>query len=161
LTIIENSLAASIFTTAAEAGWAWHSAAITGDILCVLLFIMVICSLQCIRQRSGCYQLFRYTHLLFWPIFILLVIHARDFWKWVIGPMTLFFLEKIYLCRRYFPGNGRTRLISVIIEDPNVMTFIIERPKNFHYHVGEYVNICLPNIGKFRFLIDGNLNLKF
>jgi hypothetical protein len=137
-----------MFTTAAEIGWVSQSATITGCILFVLLILMVICSLQCIRQRSGCYQLFRYTHYLFWPIFILLVIHSPNFWKWAIGPMTLLFIEKIYLFKRHIPKYGRTRLISIRIEDDHVLSLIIERPVNFNFHVGEYINICLPNISK-------------
>ncbi|CAF1301842.1 unnamed protein product [Adineta steineri] len=135
-----------MFTTAAEIGWVSHSATITGVILFVLLIIMVICSFQCIRQRSGCYQLFRYTHYLFWPIFILLVLHAPNFWKWAIGPMVLFCFEKIYLFKRYLPKYGRTKLISIRIEDEHVLSLMIEKPSNFNFHVGEYINICLPNI---------------
>ncbi|CAF1039072.1 unnamed protein product [Adineta steineri] len=137
-----------MFTTTAELGWVHYSAPITGVILWLLLIVMIICSLQCIRQRSGCYQLFRYTHYLFWPIFILLVIHAQNFWKWSIGPMTLFCLEKVYLLKRHLPQYGRTRLISVRIEDDHVLSLIIERPVNFNFHVGEYINICLPNISQ-------------
>jgi uncharacterized membrane protein YtjA (UPF0391 family) len=97
---LDHSWFSSIFTTAGNLGWVGHSATITGDILFVLLLIMFICSLHYIRQRSGCYELFRYTHDLFWLIFILLIIHSKDFWKWSIGPMSLLFLEKIYLFKR-------------------------------------------------------------
>jgi len=141
-----------MFTTAGGIGWVSNSATITGDILFVLLILMFICSLQCIRQRSGCYQLFRYTHYLFWPIFILLIIHAETFWKWAIGPMCLLFFEKIYLLKRHLPKYGRTRLMSVRIEDEHVLSLIIERPINFNFRIGEYINICLPNISKFYFL---------
>jgi len=110
---------------------------------------MFIFSLQCIRGRAGFSQAFYYTHLLFWPIFILLIIHAKDFWKWTIVPMLLFVIEKIYLLRRYVPKYGRTHLISVQIEDDEVLTLIIERPKHFPFHTGDYVNICFPNIGKY------------
>jgi uncharacterized membrane protein YtjA (UPF0391 family) len=149
----QHSWFSSMFTTAAKFGWVGNSATITGDILFVFLLIMFICSLQCIRQRSGFYQLFRYTHYLFWPLFILLIIHAKDFWKWAIGPMFLLVFEKIYLfSRRHLSKYGRTRLISVRIEDEHVLSLIIERPVNFNFHIGEYINICLPKIGKFYFL---------
>jgi hypothetical protein len=111
--------------------------------------IMIIFSLQCIRQRPGFYQLFYYTHLLFWPIIVLLIIHAKDFWKWTIGPMSLFIIEKTYLLKRYLSKTGRTRLISVRIEDDKVLALIIERPEHFPFHTGDYVNICFPNIGKY------------
>jgi hypothetical protein len=138
-----------MFTTSAGIGWIGHLAPITGDILVVLLMIMFIFSLQCIRQRSGFYRLFHYTHLLFWPMFILLVIHAQNFWKWAIGPRLLLFLEKIYLLKRYSAKYGRTRLLLVRIEDKNVLTLIIERPKCFTFYTGDYINICFPNIGKY------------
>ncbi len=144
-----HSWAESMFTTAAEIGWVQYSAPITGDILVVLLIIIFIFALQCIRQRPGFYRLFHYTHLLFWPIYILLVIHAKDFWKWSVGPMSLFVLEKIYLLKRYLRKHGRTRLIAVRIEDENVITLVIEKPEHFTFRPGEYINICLPNIGKF------------
>ncbi|CAF1624372.1 unnamed protein product [Rotaria magnacalcarata] len=83
---------------------------------------MFIFSLQCVRQRSGFYQLFRYSHYLFWPIFILLVIHVS---------------RKIYLLKRHLPKYGRTRLISVRTEDEHVLSLIIERPNNFSFHIGE------------------------
>jgi hypothetical protein len=145
---IAHSWAESMFTTAAEMGWVHNSAPITGDILVLLLIIMFIFSLQCIRQRPGFYRVFYYTHFLFWPIFILLVIHAKEFWKWAVGPMSLFILEKIYLLKRHLPNYGRTRLKLARIEDANVITLIIERPKYFAFRTGEYINVCLPNIGK-------------
>lgn len=86
-------------------------------------------------------------------MFTLLVIHSEDFWKWIVGPMSLFILEKIYLLRRHLPNYGRTHLISVRIEDNDVVTLNIERPKNFKFRTGEYINICLPNVCKFLVII--------
>lgn len=135
-----------MFTTEAQLGWVAHSAPITGVILVFLLTIMFIFSLQWIRQRSGFFQLFQYTHYLFWPIFILLVIHAEHFWKWAIGPMIILFIEKIYMLKRLSRSYGRTRLLSVRLEDKNVITLFIQRPNNFRFSVGEYINISLPVI---------------
>ncbi|CAF3557982.1 unnamed protein product [Adineta steineri] len=143
-----NSWSQSMFTTAAGIGWVAHSATITGDILFLLLLIMFICSLQFIRQRTGFYLLFQYTHYLFWPMFILLIIHAPSFWKWAIGPTTLLFFEKIYLLKRYLPKHGRTKLKSVRIENDNILTLVIERPQRFKFRTGNYINICFPKIAK-------------
>ena len=137
-----------MFTTAAKIGWVGHAAPITGDILFVILVVMFVCSMQIVRQRSGWFQLFRYTHLLFWPMFVLLVIHTKHFWKWAIGPMTLFVLEKIYLFKRHIPKYGRTRLLSVRFEDKDVISLTIERPKHFRFRIGGYINICFPRLGK-------------
>ncbi len=114
-----------MFTTGARIGWVENSAPLSGDVLFLLLLIMFICSLQCIRQRFAFYR-FYYTHMLFWPIFILLIIHAKQCWQWTVGSMSLLIIEKIYLLKRHLPNYGRTRLISVCIEDKNVLTLNIE-----------------------------------
>ncbi|CAF0809892.1 unnamed protein product [Adineta steineri] len=57
-----------------------------------------------------------------WPIFILLVLHAPNFWKWAIGPMVLFCFEKIYLFKRHLPKYGCTKLISIRIQDKHPFT---------------------------------------
>lgn len=145
---LEYSFASSMFTTAREQGWVMGSAPITGVILLVLFAIMLICTIQRIRQRPGCYKLFFYSHLLFWPIFILLVIHSREFWKWVCGPMFLFLCEKLYTFKRYLVRNGRTQLTSVKIESDFAISFMIKRPPRFNFNTGDYVNICFPGIGK-------------
>ena len=145
---IEHSFLASMFTTARGQGWIMGSAPITGVILLVVFAVMFICALQCVRHRAGCYKLFFYTHLLFWPIFVLLVIHSREFWKWVVGPTFLFLCEKLYTLKRYLASNGRTRLISVKIEDEFTFSLTIKRPPRFNFRTGDYVNICFPGIGR-------------
>ncbi|CAF1496697.1 unnamed protein product [Adineta steineri] len=60
--------------------------------------------------------------------------------------MVLFCFEKIYLLKRHLPKYGLTKLISVRIEDEHVLSLMIEKLSNFNFHVGEYINICLPNI---------------
>ncbi|CAF1364557.1 unnamed protein product [Adineta steineri] len=42
--------------------------------------------------------------------------------------------------------DGRTELISIRIEDAHALSFMIEKPSNFNFHVGEYINICLTCI---------------
>ncbi|CAF4579545.1 unnamed protein product [Rotaria sp. Silwood1] len=135
-----------MFTTIQQQGWISGLAPITGNILLVLLIIMVICALQCIRQREKFFMLFRISHLLFWPMFILLIIHSEDFWIWACGPMFLFLCEKIYLLKRYLPQKGRTHLKRITIEDDNTISFIIVRPPYFNFNTGDYVNICFPRI---------------
>lgn len=143
-----QSWAALMFTTASGLGWVAGSAPITGVILVVILSVMFTFSVQPVRQRPGFHTAFRYTHLLYWFIFILLIIHAPHFWKWSIGPMSIFCVEKLYLLKRYISGYGRTRIVSVRLETENILTIFIKRPNHFEFHVGDYVNICLPNLSE-------------
>lgn len=144
----KHSWGTSMFTTATGLGWVHGSATITGVILFVLFIPLFIFSLQVIRQRPGYHTIFYFTHLLLWPIFILLIIHAETFWKWSIGPMSIFLIEKLYLLKRYWSKYGRTHIKSVRLEDERVITLYIKRPNNFRFRIGEYINICLPKISK-------------
>lgn len=40
-------------------------------------------------------QVFYWTHLSYFPMWILLILHGPNFWKWLLVPGILFFLEKI------------------------------------------------------------------
>ncbi|CAF4235310.1 unnamed protein product [Rotaria sp. Silwood2] len=120
-----------MFTTHPKIGWIHGSASITGIILCVILGTMVVCSMRWVR-RAGHFQVFYWTHLLYCPFFVCLIIHASGFWKWVIAPLTVFALEKIYsILKRYSSSSGRTYLLYVTIERSNVISLTIYRPKNF------------------------------
>jgi predicted ferric reductase len=107
---------------------------------------MVICSLKFVR-RGGHFEVFYLTHLLYIVFYILLILHARNFWYWLIGPAFIFVLEKIcYLYKRYSTGNGKTLLHSAIIEQGNVVKLIIYRPSGFHFMPGDYVLLNIPQI---------------
>ena len=40
--------------------------------------------------------MFYFTHWLYVPFFILLVLHAAVFWKWFVGPLAIILLERVY-----------------------------------------------------------------
>lgn len=40
-------------------------------------------------------QVFYFTHLLYVPFWILLILHAPNFWKWFIVPGTVYLIEKM------------------------------------------------------------------
>ena len=72
----------------------WSAAGLTGDLLYAILIILVVCSLPCVR-RKGFFEIFYWTHNLFFPWFILLILHATHFWIWFILPAVLYILERI------------------------------------------------------------------
>lgn len=39
-------------------------------------------------------QVFYWTHLSYLPMWVLLILHGPNFWKWLLVPGLLFFLEK-------------------------------------------------------------------
>ena len=100
---------------------------VSGVVLDVILFIMVICSLPYIRRNGyfqvsllirnvevriitshACrihettmipiqlFQVFYWTHLLYWVFWIFLILHAKKFIAFFAVPGLIFIIEKIY-----------------------------------------------------------------
>ena len=62
------------------------------------------------------------------------------------------FLEKLYsYYTRYSSHKGRTYLNSVTIEQSNVISLNIHRPKNFSFRPGDYITISLPRVALYEF----------
>ncbi|CAF1196565.1 unnamed protein product [Adineta ricciae] len=149
--LTDHSWGTYMFATRPNLGWVGGLAPLTGVILCIILAVIVICSMQWIR-RGGHFQIFYWTHLLYFPFFILLILHAGNFWKWIVGPLSLFLLEKTYsILTRYSVRSGRTYLHSATIEQSNVISLNIHRPKNFTFQPGDYISINLPRVALYEF----------
>ena len=96
--LTDHSWATFMFTTKPDVGWVGGFAPLSGVILCIILAIIVICSMQWIR-RGGHFQVFYWTHLLYLPFFILLILHAENFW--------VNFIPKKFLLEKFdFFRNG-------------------------------------------------------
>jgi predicted ferric reductase len=134
-----------MFTVQTSLGWLGITP-LLGIFLSIILGVMVICSLKFVR-RGGHFEVFYLTHLLYIVFYILLILHARNFWHWLIGPAFIFVLEKIcYLYKCYSTGKGKTLLHSAIIEQGKVVKLIIYRPSGFHFMPGDYVLLNIPQI---------------
>ena len=68
----------------------------TGVVLIVVLTIMFVCSLPFVR-RSGHFEYFYFSHLLYSVYFVAIILHAQHVWKWICVPLGLFLIEKLYL----------------------------------------------------------------
>ena len=67
----------------------------TGVALIIIVTIMVICSLPIVR-KSGHFEVFYFSHLLFSAYFVLLILHAPRPWYFMAVPLSLFFAELLY-----------------------------------------------------------------
>ncbi|XP_052268840.1 NADPH oxidase 5-like [Dreissena polymorpha] len=138
-----------LFTTVLGHGLVEGSAYITGWILMIILIVIVICSLPFVR-RSGHFEVFYWTHMLYVPFWILLIIHCDIFWMFIVGPGVIFLLEKVSRSKlikmvRY----GDTYIEGVNLLPSGVTHLVISRPTNFRYRPGDYVFIQIPEIAKF------------
>ena len=101
-------------------GWVYGTAGLTGVFLIIILLIIVMFSLKVVRKKGffevaillvygdtycsrfhyfhSCYylyQVFYWTHNLFIPWYILLILHGTHFWKWFLVPALVYIIERI------------------------------------------------------------------
>ncbi|XP_043844130.1 NADPH oxidase 5 [Dromiciops gliroides] len=135
-----------LLTTRPGIGWVHGTASLTGIVLQFLIFIMLVCSCSFVR-RSGHFEVFYWTHLSYISIWVLLIIHGPNFWKWLLVPGLLFFLEKVV-------GLVLSRMASLCIVEVSLLSskvthLVINRPSFFRYKPGDYVFLNIPAIAKY------------
>ncbi|XP_021366817.1 NADPH oxidase 5-like isoform X2 [Mizuhopecten yessoensis] len=138
-----------LLTTKAGIGFVGASAFITGWMLDVVLVIMVICSLPFVR-RSGHFEVFYWSHMLYIAFWVLLILHAPNFWKWFIAPGIIFMGEKFFRSKfvkrvRY----GTNHIQEVTILPSGVTQLVISKGDKFHYKPGDYCFIQIPCIAQY------------
>ncbi|PVD36334.1 hypothetical protein C0Q70_03313 [Pomacea canaliculata] len=138
-----------LFTLKAKVGWFYGFAPLSGVILDVILLIMFICSMEFVR-RSGCFEVFYWTHKLYIPFYVLNILHATNFWKWIVGPGAIFLIECLIRLKMFwYARQGDMRIQSVKLLPSGVTQLIITRPSSFNYKPGDYVFLNIPAIAKY------------
>ena len=95
------------------------------------------------------FQVFYWTHLLYIPFWILLIIHTPHFWIWFAAPGLIFVFEKIYRKYCQLTGYGTTYIKSAVVFPSRVTQLVIKKPNNFHYHPGDYVFVKIKSIASY------------
>uniref|UniRef100_A0A8C4L920 NADPH oxidase 5 n=1 Tax=Equus asinus asinus TaxID=83772 RepID=A0A8C4L920_EQUAS len=135
-----------LLTTRPGIGWVHGLASPTGVALLLLLLLMFACSSPCVR-RSGYFEVFYWTHLSYLAMWLLLILHGPNFWKWLLVPGILFFLEKAF-------GLTVSRMAALSIVEVNLLPskvthLLIKRPPLFHYRPGDYLYLNIPTIARY------------
>jgi NAD(P)H-flavin reductase len=91
---------------------------------------------------------FYFTHLLYIAFLTLLIFHAPEFWKWVIAPLVIFVLEKLYRTLASLLGYGKSYITQATVLASRVTMLKIKRPDGFKYEPGDWVFIRIPQIAK-------------
>ncbi|XP_052743214.1 NADPH oxidase 5 [Bicyclus anynana] len=117
----------------------------TGIALCVALFVLGVSSRPALR-KGGCFEVFYFAHLLYIPFWILLIIHAPNFWKWFIVPGTVYIIERIMRLAWMRSERGKTYIASGILLPSRVTHLVVKRPTQFDFHAGDYVFVNIPAI---------------
>ncbi|KAJ8958730.1 hypothetical protein NQ318_016458 [Aromia moschata] len=112
----------------------------TGFALLLILCVMCVCSQAFI---------FYYTHLMYVPFWILLILHAPNFWKWFILVGIAYGLERAYRSTFIVTERGKTYISSGLLLPSKVTHLVIKRPMQFDFHPGDYVFVNIPAIAKY------------
>jgi len=134
-----------IFTTRPGMFGMGGSANTSGVALMAIIIIMFICSQPFVR-RSGHFQVFYFTHMLYFAYFILLFFHAPDFWKWFLLPSIIWLIEVFYRSIGTLLGHGKTVVRSGTILPSKVTGLVIKRPARFNFNAGDMVFVKIPSV---------------
>ncbi|KRT82268.1 hypothetical protein AMK59_4019 [Oryctes borbonicus] len=120
----------------------------TGIVLVVILTVIFICSQPFVRRR-GSFEVFYWTHTLYIPFWILLILHCKNFWKWFILPGTIFAIERLIRFSWIKSGRGKTYITSGVLLSSKVVHLQIKKPIHFDFHPGDYVFVNIPKIAQY------------
>ena len=93
--------------------------------------------------RVDAFTLFYVTHFYYYAYIVLIILHARDFWKWIIGPGVFLICDRVYL---FFGHTYATQLQSVELLPGRVTKLVVRAPARFRFHCGEYAFIKIPTL---------------
>jgi predicted ferric reductase len=116
----------------------------TGGILLVVFAVMWVCALSFVRKKRS-FELFYFTHLLYFAWFGLAIAHAPSFAFWVGVPILGFLVEQALRLRRRAPAS------AVVAAEPlrsGVTHLEVARPAGFRFGPGDYAFIRIPKIAK-------------
>jgi predicted ferric reductase len=120
----------------------------TGVIEFLLLVVILLFALPCVRSR-GYFQLFYVVHLLTIPWLFIMLLHGKQFWKWLLIPGILYAVENILRFKKTRSNKfGDTYIAEAILLPSKVTHLVIRRPTKFQYNPGDYIFINIPAIAK-------------
>lgn len=117
-----------------------------GWALVLILFIMILTSLPFVR-RSGWFEVFFFSHLLYIPFYLILLMHASKFYRWFAIPGSLFVMEGILRLIKSF-GSQNTYVSQGVVLPSKVVNLIIKRPIGFTYNPGDWIFVQIPSIAR-------------
>lgn len=129
------------------------SAGLTGIFLVLCLSIMTIFAQNKVRRLS--FRLFWGSHLLYYAIVPLIIIHGMEgiiqeprFFNQIMLPIMIFTMDKIISKSR---AVIYMRLLESHLLPSKVVKLILQKPVNFSYKSGQWLRICVPEISETEF----------
>ncbi len=124
---------------------AWTKPAnVTGLLLLWVFATMWLYSRERVR-RSGSFEAFHFSHMLYFVWLALMLLHGPVFWVWVALPGLGYVIERIV---RASASSQATRIIEATVLPSGVTRLDLERPRGFAYRSGDYVFLRIPAIAR-------------
>jgi hypothetical protein len=122
----------------------------TGVLLILVVTVMFACSMPAVR-RSGHFEVFYFSHLLYMVYYTALLLHAPACYKWVTVPIVIFLLELFYRGLSMFSrtGRGRSLVQAGIVLPSRVTGLVIKKTDRFNFCPGDWVFIKIPAVANF------------
>jgi len=124
--------------------WPW----ISGGIICFCMLMIYSAAFENVKR--GQFEIFWYNHHFFVLFFVMLIIHgkggfSKNFWKWFVGPGSLYVLERLL---RIYRASQPVVVLSVTNMKPCVFSleFAKEGVFSSEYKEGQYIFLQAPSI---------------
>ncbi|KAJ2662430.1 hypothetical protein IWW48_001839 [Coemansia sp. RSA 1200] len=126
---------------------------VTGQLMWMLFLFIGLAALPPVRRV--CYEAFYYIHHLYIVNIVLLYLHSENgkAIRYVTGPLVIFGLDYLYRCIRSYPliRSQRARIRFIKFHPSDVVEIGFDRRELFqHTKIGQYVKICVPELGIFQ-----------
>lgn len=117
----------------------------TGLVLLAVFVPMWVCAREAVR-RSGKFELFYFSHLLYVAWFGFALAHGPVFWMWTAAPLAGYVAERALRRRR---RAQETSVVSGHALRSGVTRLEILRPPGFSHRAGDYVFLRIPELARF------------
>ena len=109
----------------------------------VTMIIIFTCSLPFVRRR-GHFEVFYFSHYLYLLYYVLLILHAPQFYMWFLPIGIIWLGEMVFRLVHSYLGRGRTFIEEGVVLPSKVTNLIIKRPLNFTFSPGDWVFVRIP-----------------
>lgn len=101
-------------------------------------------------RNHGFFQLFYWFHMLTIPFSLIMLLHGKNFYKWLIMPGMCYAIEKILRYRKIRSNKfGDTLITEAYVLPSKVVHLVIRKPPKFRFQPGDYVFVNIPVIAKY------------
>ncbi|KAJ2355185.1 NADPH oxidase 3, partial [Coemansia sp. RSA 2611] len=126
---------------------------VTGQLMWMLFLLMGLAALPFVRRLY--YEAFYYVHHLYLVNIVLLYVHSQNGLaiRYVTGPLAVFVCDYLYRSVRSYPlvASRRARIRYIKFHPSDVVEVGFDRRELLqHTRVGQYVKLCVPELGIFQ-----------